>query len=98
MPEASAPALQAANEPKEAERQQPVASIRASPSTFASAIVGTSGPTVAEPSHLHSSGTDILKMYGQDNAELFDFAAPSPDDVVLNAQNTAKGLAIRRKA
>jgi elongation factor 1 alpha-like protein len=44
---------------------------------------------------LHSSA-DLLKLYGQD-AEPFDFAAPSPDDVVLNAQSTAKGLAIRRK-
>lgn len=87
-----------ANEPKELEHQQSVPSIRASPSTFASTIVGTTGPTIAEPSHLHSSGTDLLKIYGQNDAEPFDFAAPSPDDVVLNAQNTAKGLAIRRKA
>ncbi|CAG8225353.1 unnamed protein product [Penicillium salamii] len=81
-----------ANEPKELEHQQSVPSIRASPSTFASTIVGTTGPTIAEPSHLHSSGTDLLKIYGQNDAEPFDFAAPSPDDVVLNAQNTAKGL------
>ena len=41
---------------------------------------------------------DLLKIYGQDHAEPFDFAGPSPDDVVLNAQNTAKGLAIRNKS
>lgn len=52
---------------------------------------------MAEPSHLHSNSVDLLKIYGQDHAEPFDFAGPSPDDVVLNAQNTAKGLAIRRK-
>lgn len=52
---------------------------------------------MAEPSHLHSNCVDLLKIYGQTHAEPFDFTDPSPDDVVLNAQNTAKGLAIRRK-
>ena len=52
---------------------------------------------MAEPSHLNSNNVDLLQIYGQNHAELFDFAAPSPDDVVMNAQNTAKGLAIRRK-
>jgi elongation factor 1 alpha-like protein len=79
----------------EPEPKEVAPNIRASPSTFASTIVGAAGPTTAEPSHLHSSA-DLLKLYGQD-AEPFDFAAPSPDDVVLNAQSTAKGLAIRRK-
>jgi elongation factor 1 alpha-like protein len=88
--------LEAKEEP---EPEQTVPTIRASPSTFASTIVGAAtGPTAAEPSHLHSTSSDLLRIYGQDHAEPFDFAAPSPDDVVLNAQNTAKGLAIRRKA
>ena len=76
----------------------PAPEMRAPPSMFASAIVGNiSGPTMAEPSHLHSNCVDLLKIYGQTHAEPFDFTDPSPDDVVLNAQNTAKGLAIRRK-
>ncbi|OQE47367.1 hypothetical protein PENCOP_c001G02677 [Penicillium coprophilum] len=75
------------------EPEQTVPTIRASPSTFASTIVGSAtGPTVAEPSLLHSNSSDLLRIYGQDHAEPFDFAAPSPDDVVLNAQNTAKGM------
>lgn len=83
---------------KQPEQQPEVPAIRAAPSTFASTIVGNpTGPTMAEPSHLHSNDVDLLKIYGQDHAEPFDFAGPSPDDVVLNAQNTAKGLAIRRK-
>ncbi|CAG8892494.1 unnamed protein product [Penicillium egyptiacum] len=87
--------LEAKEEP---EPQLTVPTIRASPSTFASTIVGAAtGPTAAEPSHLHSTSSDLLRLYGQDHAEPFDFAAPSPDDVVLNAQSTAKGLAIRRK-
>ncbi|OQE29066.1 hypothetical protein PENFLA_c004G06707 [Penicillium flavigenum] len=82
--------LEAKEEP---EPQQTIPTIRASPSTFASTIVGAAtGPTAAEPSHLHSTSSDLLRIYGQDHAEPFDFAAPSPDDVVLNAQNTAKGM------
>lgn len=81
----------------EPEPLPPTTVLRASPSMFASTIVGEGGPTMAEPSHLHSNSVDLLKIYGQDHAEPFDFAGPSPDDVVLNAQNTAKGLAIRRK-
>ncbi|KAJ6188371.1 hypothetical protein N7519_003279 [Penicillium mononematosum] len=82
--------LEAKEEP---EPQQTMPTIRASPSTFASTIVGAAtGPTAAEPSYLHSTSSDLLRIYGQDHAEPFDFAAPSPDDVVLNAQNTAKGM------
>lgn len=93
------PSDQTEDEPKEApEPQPPAPDMRASPSTFASTIVGeAAGPTMAEPSHLHSNSVDLLRIYGQDHAEPFDFAGPSPDDVVLNAQNIAKGLAIRRK-
>jgi elongation factor 1 alpha-like protein len=75
-----------------------VNNIRAPPSTFASIIVGdTTRPTMTEPSHLQSNTVDLIKIYGQDLTEPFDFAGPSPDDVVINAQNSAKGLAIRRK-
>ncbi|CEO60896.1 Putative Elongation factor Tu GTP binding domain-containing protein [Penicillium brasilianum] len=75
------------------EPQQQMPTIRASPSTFASVILGNAaGPTMAEPSHLNTNNVDLLQIYGQDHAEPFDFTAPSPDDVVLNAQNTAKGF------
>lgn len=93
------PENHAAEEPSDAALPGPSApNMRAPPSMFASAIVGNaSGPTAAEPSHLQSNNVDLLDIYGQSHAEPFDFADPSPDDVVLNAQNTAKGLAIRRK-
>lgn len=99
----SVPAGQATEEKKEdleenPEPQQNLPDMRASPSMFASAIVGDALKSEqAEPSHLRSNSVDLLKIYGQEHAEPFDFAGPSPDDVVLNAQNTAKGLAIRRK-
>lgn len=84
---------------KENEPPKPATpSIRAPPSTFATTIVGdATRPKMTEPSHMHSNGTDLLKIYGQGHAEPFDFAGPSPDDVVSNAQSSAKGLAIRRK-
>ncbi|CAL5870486.1 uncharacterized protein PFLUO_LOCUS4723 [Penicillium psychrofluorescens] len=77
---------------EEPEEQKPKIDIRASPSTFASTIVGATTIPAHEPSHLHSNSVDLLRIYGQNHAEPFDFAGPSPDDVVLNAQNTAKGF------
>ena len=80
------------------EKEQPEVNIRAPPSGFASTIVGDSTrPMMTEPSNLHSNTVDLMKIYGQDLTEPFDFAGPSPDDVVVNAQSSAKGLAIRRK-
>jgi elongation factor 1 alpha-like protein len=82
----------------EEEKEQPKVNIRAPPSTFASTIVGANTrPQITEPSHLYSNTVDLMQIYGQDLTEPFDFAGPSPDDVVLNAQSSAKGLAIRRK-
>jgi elongation factor 1 alpha-like protein len=105
VPEPSKPSPPSLPEPTKQEEpdtkpepQKTTPNIRASPSTFASVILGNAaGPTMAEPSHLNSNNVDLLQIYGQDHAEPFDFAAPSPDDVVMNAQSTAKGLAIRRK-
>ncbi|KAJ5923189.1 HBS1-like protein [Penicillium verhagenii] len=91
----SKPAKQAEKEAikEELEPVQTAPDIRASPSMFASAIVGNQPrPTKAEPSHIPSQTVDLLQIYGQDHTEPFDFAGPSPDDVVLNAQSTAKGF------
>ncbi|EAW11307.1 putative translation elongation factor EF-1 subunit [Aspergillus clavatus NRRL 1] len=93
--------VQSAKEPlaHELEQEQPKVDIRAPPSTFASIIVGNatrSGST--KPSHLHSNTVDLMKIYGQDLTEPFDFAGPSPDDVVLNAQSSAKGFKSKQPA
>lgn len=83
---------------KKEEKEQPTVNIRASPSTFASTIVGdVTRPKLTEPSPLFSTSLDLMEIYGQNLTEPFDFTGPSPDDVVLNAQSSAKGLAIRRK-
>ncbi|OJJ85895.1 putative translation elongation factor EF-1 subunit [Aspergillus glaucus CBS 516.65] len=75
------------------EKEEPEVNIRAPPSGFASTIVGDSTrPMMTEPSHLHSNTADLIRIYGQDLTEPFDFAGPSPDDVVVNAQSSAKGF------
>lgn len=85
-------------ENREEEKKEPKIDIRAEPSAFATTMVGEDiRPRMTEPSHLHSKDVDLMQLYGQDLAEFFDFAGPSPDDVVLDAQSSAKGLAIRRK-
>ena len=82
------------------QQEQPIKTdICAEPSSFAAIIVGDSTrPAKTEPSHSHSQNVDLMQVYGQHLAEAFDFAGPSPDDVVLKAQSSAKGLAIRGKA
>ncbi|KAF5857553.1 Hsp70 suppressor, GTPase facilitates ribosomal subunit dissociation [Aspergillus alliaceus] len=81
------------------ENEQPAANIRASPSTFASTIVGgATRPKMTEPSPLYSNSLDLLTIYGQDLTESFDFTGPSPDDVVLNAQSSAKGFKSKQPA
>ncbi|RLL99620.1 hypothetical protein CFD26_108194 [Aspergillus turcosus] len=83
----------------EEEKEQPKVNIRAPPSTFASTIVGANTrPQITEPSHLYSNTVDLMQIYGQDLTEPFDFAGPSPDDVVLNAQSSAKGFKSKQPA
>ncbi|KAF7162350.1 hypothetical protein CNMCM5623_007695 [Aspergillus felis] len=83
----------------EEEKEEPKVNIRAPPSTFASTIVGANTrPQITEPSHLYSSTVDLMQIYGQDLTEPFDFAGPSPDDVVLNAQSSAKGFKSKQPA
>ncbi|KAL3436277.1 hypothetical protein BDV09DRAFT_165797 [Aspergillus tetrazonus] len=80
------------------EKEQHV-NIRAPPSTFAATIVGDDiRPKMTEPSHLYTNTLDLIRIYGQDLAEPFDFSGPSPDDVVLNAQSSAKGFKSKQPA
>ncbi|KAL4869089.1 hypothetical protein BDV12DRAFT_88902 [Aspergillus spectabilis] len=80
------------------EKEKPTVNIRAPPSTFATTIVGdNTRPKMTEPSPLYTDSLDLIRIYGQE-AEPFDFAGPSPDDVVLNAQSSAKGLKSKQPA
>ncbi|OKL56325.1 hypothetical protein UA08_08397 [Talaromyces atroroseus] len=85
-----------------AKRQQPWEDMDlcAVPSTFAATIVGNESPskTLPGPSHLFGSSFDVMHIYQQDMTEAFDFAGPSPDDVVLNAQSASKGLKSKQQA
>ncbi|KAL4979074.1 hypothetical protein BDW66DRAFT_128515 [Aspergillus desertorum] len=81
------------------EKEEQSVDIRAPPSTFAVTIVGDDTRLKkTEPSHLYTTTLDLIKIYGQDLAEPFDFAGPSPDDVVLNAQSSAKGFKSKQPA
>ncbi|KAL4788319.1 P-loop containing nucleoside triphosphate hydrolase protein [Aspergillus varians] len=98
-PEEKTPSIPAAEDPvkdvptSEEDKEQSTINIRAPPSTFAVTIVGDDiRPKMPEPSNLYTNNLDLIKIYGEDLTEPFDFAGPSPDDVVLNAQNSAKGF------
>ncbi|KAL2856047.1 hypothetical protein BJY01DRAFT_203739 [Aspergillus pseudoustus] len=83
----------------ELKEEPPTVDIRASPSTFAVTIVGSDTRSkMTEPSHLYTNTLELIKIYGQDLAEPFDFAGPSPDDVVFNAQSSAKGFKSKQAA
>ncbi|KAI9734006.1 MAG: Hsp70 suppressor, GTPase facilitates ribosomal subunit dissociation [Cirrosporium novae-zelandiae] len=59
---------------------------RASPSDFAKALLGSSRNT---PNVLEGSDFVVcVQPIGEKPADLFDFADPSPDDIVLKAQNS----------
>lgn len=80
----------------EKQQLEEAADLRANPSTFATTIVGNgTHPTTPEPGHILSSSFDVMHIYQQDVTEAFDFAGPSPDDIVFNAQSASKGLPIR---
>lgn len=73
------------------------ANLRATPSTFATVMVGDSTPyTARAPSHL-SSGVNVMEIFGQNVDEAFNFTGPSPDDVALNARNPTKGLSMAKR-
>jgi elongation factor 1 alpha-like protein len=70
---------------------EPVADLRAHPSTFASTIIGDW--TRKEPPRINCSShnVDIAAVLGQDLTKTFTFTEPSPDDIVIKAQSAAKG-------
>ncbi|KAL2870802.1 putative translation elongation factor EF-1 subunit [Aspergillus lucknowensis] len=81
------------------QEKPPTVNVRAPPSTFAATIIGVDTRSkMTELSHLYTNTLDLIRIYGQDLAEPFDFAGPSPDDVVLNAQSSAKGFKSKQPA
>ena len=66
--------------------------LRGDPSKFATTILGQWNKKMAPQPQLSSRKIDMRLVFGQDFTDSFNFAEPSPDDVVLKAQSAAKGL------
>ncbi|KAJ5717859.1 HBS1-like protein [Penicillium malachiteum] len=76
----------------------PKADLRAPCSVFATALIGKeTRPKITEPNHGRPMIVDFDEIYGH-NTEPFDFSGPSPDDVILKAQNTSQGMKSKPKA
>lgn len=63
--------------------------LTAQPSSFAAVLIGNESSS--ESPYCFSNGFDTFKIHRPDLTEIFNFTEPSPDDIVLNAQNAAKG-------
>ncbi|ODH49558.1 translation elongation factor Tu [Paracoccidioides brasiliensis] len=80
--------------------------LRAEPSAFAMVLIGMRGIGVgvgddhraSPPPKPITHNIDVMKFFGQDLTEAFDFAEPSPDDIVINARESAKGAKAKRTA
>ncbi|KAI1984947.1 hypothetical protein LOZ53_003807 [Ophidiomyces ophidiicola] len=64
------------------------ADIFAQPSTFATVLIGHQGDR--GPLCYLSQHFDMFKLHDNGNTKTFEFTDPSPDDIVINAQNAAK--------
>ncbi|PGH09183.1 translation elongation factor Tu [Blastomyces parvus] len=93
----AAPALSPDTIEWEEERPSKLPNLRAEPSAFAMVLVGAREvegredhddvPTPRPISH----NIDVMRFFGQSLTKAFDFAEPSPDDVVMKARESAKG-------
>lgn len=90
-------------EEEKEERPSKLPDLRAEPSAFAMVLVGARGvggddhDDVPMPNPI-SHNIDVMQFFGQDLTEAFDFAEPSPDDIVIKARESAKGLSGGRTA
>ncbi|OJD11838.1 translation elongation factor Tu [Blastomyces percursus] len=93
----AAPALSADTMEREEERPSKLPNLRAEPSAFAMVLVGAreagggeelDGVPMPKPI---SHNIDVMRFFGQSLTKAFDFAEPSPDDVVMKARESAKG-------
>ncbi|KAJ5634554.1 HBS1-like protein [Penicillium herquei] len=76
----------------------PKADLRAPCSVFATALIGKEiRPKITEPNHGRPMIVDFDEIYGH-NTEPFDFSGPSPDDVILKAQDASQGMKSKPKA
>lgn len=80
------------NAPKEADISKSEERLAAGPSDFATIIIGERDKLGEPASSVSPRAYNLFDFVVQDLTEVYNFAEPSPDDVVINAQNAAKGL------
>ena len=91
-PEFQAPNKNLADTKPDEKLHRPKLDLRGGPSNFATTIVGQWNKKMARRPQFSSCKIDMRVVFGQDFTDAFNFAEPSPDDVVLKAQSAAKGL------
>lgn len=95
VPAVTETSVEAAGPNEEEDRiSSPLEDLRAEPSTFAAIILGETTSSDSPVSKQNAPVHNFFDFVVQDVTEVFNFAEPSPDDVVLNAQNTAKSESI----
>ncbi|PGH15027.1 translation elongation factor Tu [Helicocarpus griseus UAMH5409] len=80
------------------ERPLKLPDLRAEPSAFATVLVGTAPARNAPQPNPITHDFDVMAFFGQDLTKAFDFAEPSPDDIVNNARESAKDNKTKRTA
>lgn len=77
---------------READISKSEEKLAAGPSDFAAIIIGERNKLGELASSVSPRAYNLFDFVVQDLTEVYNFAEPSPDDVVINAQNAAKGL------
>ncbi|KAF3492318.1 translation elongation factor Tu [Arthroderma uncinatum] len=73
--------------------------LAADPSEFAATIIGEKRtPKATIPSSVPPDEYNLFNFVVQDLTEVYNFAEPSPDDIVIGAQNAAKEKKAKRNA
>ncbi|EFR04974.1 elongation factor 1-alpha 3 [Nannizzia gypsea CBS 118893] len=83
---------------KEANAPEPVEKLAAGPSDFAAIIIGGKDKPGEPTSSVSPRAYNLFNFVVHDLTEVYNFAEPSPDDIVINAQNAAKEKKAKRNA
>ncbi|EGD86781.2 translation elongation factor Tu [Trichophyton rubrum MR1459] len=91
-------ATQQEHDRKEADISKSEEKLAAGPSEFAAIIIGEKNELGEPASSVSPRAYNLFDFVVQDLTEVYNFAEPSPDDVVINAQNAAKEKKAKRNA
>ncbi|KAK2858477.1 hypothetical protein FQN49_004695 [Arthroderma sp. PD_2] len=85
--------------PEEPALPKYIEKLAADPSKFAATIVGEKrAPDTTTPSSVPPREYNLFNFVVQDLTEVYNFTEPSPDDIVIGAQNAAKDKKAKRNA